>query len=494
MRAVLRASGDGGSAPALGRGTFFRRNARVAFLLVGTAGCVSSSIESDVGRVRELTRVEHLAAVADRDVDPGSAADTRKLLARPLDADAAVRVAMLDNRELRASLRELGIERGQLRQAGFLPNPTVEAELVPERDTKLELRVEYNITRALLAPMRAGAAGAVLDAARYRTAGELLALGYRVRAAFYGLQAANQRLALAQQTLDAWAASRDAAVALQAAGNINELELAKQEAAYQRQRVSVAMLELDASSARERLQRLLGAQGADASWQITPAFPALPAAPSIPAQLETKALRASLQLKETAQRLESLARRAGYTRTAGWIPDVLVDVHGLQGSDDPAATKKEREWKLGAGVQLEVPLFDRGQGNASALDAELDGLLERYYGMALAIRSTAREAASQLESAHARALQYRDTIIPAQQRVTQQTLLQYNAMQIGVFDLLQARRDELEVRLEYMDALRQYWSAAAALDALLAGGRLPSDDGREASSSGNTQRAALGGE
>lgn len=489
MRAVLRGSGDRGS-PRAARGASFRRNARVAFLLVGTAGCVSSSIERDVGRVRELTRVEHLAAVADRDVDPGSEADARKLLARPLDADAAVRVAMLDNRELRASLRELGIERGQLRQASFLPNPTVEAELVPERDTELELRVEYNITRALLAPMRAGAAGAALDAARYRTAGELLALGYRVRVAFYGLQAANQRLALAQQTLDACAASRDAAVALQAAGNINELELARQEAAYQRQRVSVAMLELDASSARERLQRLLGTQNADASWQITPAFPGLPAAPSIPAQLETKALRASLQLKETAQRLESLARRAGYTRTAGWIPDVLVDVHGLHGSDEPAATKQEREWKLGAGVQLEVPLFDRGQGNASALDAELDGLLERYYGMALAIRSTAREAASQLESAHARAKQYRDTIIPAQQRVTQQTLLQYNAMQIGVFDLLQARRDELEVRLEYMDALRQYWSAAAALDALLAGGRLPAEDGRDQ----GAQRDSTGGE
>jgi outer membrane protein TolC len=471
-----------------------RRYARVAFLLVGTAGCVSSSIESDVGRVRELTRVERLARVADRDVDPGSDADAHELLAKPLDADAAVRVALLDNRELRASLRELGIERGQLRQAGFLPNPTVEAELVPERNTELELRVEYDITRALLAPLRAGAAASALDAARYRTAGELVALGYRVRAAFYALQAANQRLVLAQQTLDAWAASRDAAVALHAAGNMDELELAKQEAAYQRQRVSVAMLELAVSSARERLQRLLGAHGAEASWQITPAFPGLPATPSVPTQLETNALRASLQLKETAQRLESLARRAGYTRTAGWIPDILVDVHGLQGSDDPAATKKEREWRLGAGVQLEVPLFDRGQGTASALDAELDGLLERYYGMALAIRSAAREAASQVESAHARALQYRDTIIPAQQRVTQQTLLQYNAMQVGVFDLLQARRDELEVRLEYMDELRQYWTAVAALDALLAGGRPPAEDARDQGADGGAQRDAMGGE
>ena len=465
-----------------------------AFALSGAAGCVSSSIDADVSRVRELTRAPHLAQVADRDVDPRSAEDARKLLAEPLDADAAVRVALLDNRELRASLRELGIERGQLIQAGLLPNPTVEAELVPERNTSIELRVEYDLTRALLTPMRANAAAPALDAARYRAASAVIDLGYRVRIAFYALQSASQRLALGQQALDAWAASRDAAAAMQAAGNIGELELAKHEVAYQRQRVAVAMIELEVSAARERLQRLLGTHGASTGWQLKTAFSAVPDAPNVPAQLETKALRASLALRESAQRLESLARRAGYTRTAGWVPELLVDVHGLQGSDEPSASTKQREWRFGGGVKLEIPLFDRDQGTATALEAELDALLERYYGMAVAIRSAAREAANKLESAHARALQYRDTIVPAQRRVTEQTLLQYNAMQVSVFDLLQARRDELDVQLAYVDTVRQYWSAAAELDALLAGRRVTSDDAREPNAPADATREPTGGE
>jgi outer membrane protein TolC len=465
-----------------------------AFALSGAAGCVSSSIDADVSRVRELTRGPHLAQVADRDVDPRSAEAARALLAAPLDADAAVRVALLDNRELRASLRELGVERGQLIQAGLLPNPTVEAELVPERNTSIELRVEYDLTRALLTPMRANAAAPALDAARYRAAGAVIDLGHRVRIAFYALQSAAQRLALAQQALDAWAASRDAAVAMHAAGNLSELELANREVAYQRQRVAVAMIELEVSGARERLQRLLGTHGASTGWQIKTAFAPVPDAPNVPAQLETKALRASLALRENAQRLESLARRAGYTRTAGWVPDLLVDVHGLQGSDEPSASSKQREWRIGGGVKLEIPLFDRDQGTATALEAELDALLERYYGMAVAIRSAAREAANELESAHARALQYRDTILPAQQRVTQQTLLQYNAMQVGVFDLLQARREELDVQLAYVDTLRQYWSAAAELDALLAGRRVMTDDVREPSAPADAPREPTGGE
>jgi hypothetical protein len=74
-----------------------------------------------------------------------------------------------------------------------------------------------------------------------------------------------------------------------------------------------------------------------------------------------------------------------------------------------------------------------------------------------------------VRSAHQRARQYQNVIVPAQNKVMEHTLLQYNAMQLGVFQLLDARRAQLEVALDYADTLREYWSAAAELDALLAG-------------------------
>jgi outer membrane protein TolC len=60
-------------------------------------------------------------------------------------------------------------------------------------------------------------------------------------------------------------------------------------------------------------------------------------------------------------------------------------------------------------------------------------------------------------------------IVPAQARVAEQLLLHYNAMQIGVFELLQARREQLDLQLAYVDTLREYWTNLAALQALLAG-------------------------
>jgi hypothetical protein len=63
-------------------------------------------------------------------------------------------------------------------------------------------------------------------------------------------------------------------------------------------------------------------------------------------------------------------------------------------------------------------------------------------------------------------------IVPAQDNLMVQTQLQYNAMQIGVFQLLEARRAQLDVALDFVETQREYWSAVAELDALLAGRRV----------------------
>jgi outer membrane protein TolC len=89
--------------------------------------------------------------------------------------------------------------------------------------------------------------------------------------------------------------------------------------------------------------------------------------------------------------------------------------------------------------------------------------------LAVEIRSAAREVHSRVTSAYARARQYQNVILPAQRRVTAQTLLQYNAMQLGIFQLLEARQAELDAELDSTDTLREYWTAVAELGALLAG-------------------------
>jgi cobalt-zinc-cadmium efflux system outer membrane protein len=430
------------------------------------SGCVSTSIRSDVARVRELSKVEALPRLPEARVDTKPTDDTRQLLDKPLDANAAVRVALLNNRPLRARLRELGVERGELIQAGLLENPSIEAELLPERDTRMELRAEYDVMSFVLMPMHKKAAQHDLDSARLDAAGDVVELGYRVRAAFYALQASEQAHRIAQRSLDALAAGRDAAEALLEAGNLPQLDASSQIAAFERARITVAQLELEVAERKEAVQRLLGLHGALTQWSIATELEPAPEESSLAEDLEARALKANLDLASTKQRLEAIAKRTGIARTEGWLPRIDVDVHSLIGNPDDSERQRVR-W--GGGVGIDVPLFDRQQGTLRAREAEFDSWLERYQGLAIDIRSAAREASARLRSAHQRARQYQNVIVPAQDRVVEHTLLQYNAMQLGVFQLLDARRAQLEVALDYANTLREYWSAAAELDALLAG-------------------------
>lgn len=462
--------------------------------LLALSGCASASVGSDVARVRTLSRAHDLPRVDNESVETTSDKDARALLGQPLTEATAVRIALLNNRDLRASMRELGISRGRLMQAGLIANPTFELELLPERESDYELRVEYDVSSLILAPLAARAASAELEGHRYDVAGEVVRLGYEVRTAHYGLAAAEQRLAYAQRTLDALTAGRDAAQALLAAGNVPPLEASRQIVAYESARIEVAKIELAVQDQREHMQRLLGLYGNDTEWRIASGFAQVPMALELPDQLESKALAASLDLKALEQRLSAAGRRTGIARATSLVPDVAVDFHALH-ADKSARThdgEKQEQWRYGGGVSVGVPLFDRSQGNRRIAEAEFDVMLERQQALAIELRSRAREARNRLQSTHARVRAYETTLVPAQRTVMEQSLLMYNAMQLGVFELLAARRAELEIELAYVDAQAAYWQARAQLDALLAGKMV---DGERASADSQVSlRGAAAGE
>ena len=312
-------------------------------------------------------------------------------------------------------------------------------------------------------PSRSRALGPVLEAARFEAASAVLDIGYRARIAFYTLQAAEQRLAIGKQAHDTLLAGLEATRAMHSAGNVPEGDLVSAQVAAERAAIAVAQLELEVMLAREQMQRLLGLELPERAWPKNDALGPVPSEPDLAEKANARALQTSFVLRAMQLRLESLERQAGVTRAAGWLPDLSVELE---------ARRDEREsddFRFGAQLAVDVPLFDRKQGSAVSLEAQRDALLERYYGTAALVRSTTREAQERVRSAHARARKYQDVILPAQARIAEQLLLHYNAMQIGIFELLQARRDQLDVQLAYVETLREYWSSLAALQALLAG-------------------------
>ncbi len=435
--------------------------------LVTTVACVSSSTHGDFQAVNTLVDQRAQLRVIERSPEQFEAPDddAARVLAQPLTIESAVRVALLNNRDLRADLRDLGVARGELVQASLLPNPDFEAQLrtpqsSPSGPARWDLGIGFDLTRAILVPLRKGVAQADLEAARYRVAGSVLDLSYRVRLAFRTLQARQQQVELAQTTLSAFTASYDAARALHEIGNLPTLDLETEQVAYEQARVAVTEAEAARDDARERLNVLLGVFGAATHWQLAERLPDAPEQPSDPDDLEAQAIKNSLELAEARSQLTAQARAVGLTQTAGWLPDLNVGVH---------ADRDNGVWAVGPSVTGTLPVFDRLQGQRLSLESEFWAMRERYVATAVGLRAAMRAARNRLLSAQTRAQHYRTVILPLRERLVAETRLHYNAMQIGVFQLLQARKDQVESAAAYIETLREYWQARAAFDQLLAG-------------------------
>lgn len=430
------------------------------------SSCVSHSTRSDYGAIQSLVRARGGLALPvpgaqeEQNVD----SEVHALASQPLTLDNAVRIALLNNRNLRAELLQLGVTRGQLVQASLFPNFEIEARALVSRDgaeSRLsEVGIGIDLTDLLLRGSKQGIAEADLEQARLRAAGATLDLGYQVRLAYYEVQAAAQQLELMQTMLKAFTAGYDAAQILYRAGNTTELDLLTEQSAYEGARIAVTEAEAELINARERLNVLMGLFGRASTWQISARMPDPAASLGELDRLESRAIESSIELAEMRAGVTAAARRASFAEGAGWLPELTLGIH---------AENDGSSWEAGPSLTGRIPLFDRQQGNAISRRAELAVSQERQVAAAVGIRAAIRATRARAFSAQERARHYRETMLPLRERIVNQTVLQHNAMQVGVFQLLQARREQLETGRMYVATLLEYWRTRAALDQLLAG-------------------------
>ncbi len=113
-----------------------------------------------------------------------------------------------------------------------------------------------------------------------------------------------------------------------------------------------------------------------------------------------------------------------------------------------------------------------GQARKAAADSEFRRRLDVYHELAVSVRAGVRAAAQRLLAARSRALFYRDEMLPLAGRIVDEMQLHYNAMQVGVFQLLSAKERQIETGQRFVEALRDYWIARDAFEQALRG-RLP---------------------
>ena len=436
------------------------------------AGCTGVSKEAAFSEVQQQVD-ESIGFTVHWNGDTDSAGEVtqtiKELLSKSLVADAAVQIALLNNRRLQATYEEIGIAYAAVVEAGSPSNPAFHGGVTfglpqamtahPAHDSYV-FEIEMDFLSVLYGSMRKSVAKSEFEAAKLRVTAAVMDLAGQTRTAFYRVQAEKQMLEMFRQVVLATQAGYEFASELREAGNIPELDLLLQRALYEGSKLALVAAEVTLAESREQLNRLMGLWGEETAWAVEARLPNIPAEPMKLDDVEKVAIENSIDLAIAREDIVSIGKQLGVAKAMSLVP--RLEVGGELEQEDGA-------WKAGPALGFEIPLFDRNQGQRAMAAAVLRQRQEEYHALAVEIRSAVRAAQRRLLTTWQTALSYQDDILPLQEKILEQVQLQYNAMQVGTPRLLLAKQQQIDAGRDYIQALYNYHVARVAFDQILSG-------------------------
>lgn len=438
-----------------------------ALSLLALTGCASFSADGGFDRVASLTRERTGIAPASPAASGAARGRSTELLQRPLTPDAAVELALLNHRGLRASFAELGIAEADLVRAGRLHNPSLRfGRLAGGGSVEIDRAVIFDVLGLLAMPTASRIERDRFEIAQLQAAAEAVSLAVEARRAFFDAVAAQQLLGYAEQVKEAADASGELALRMAAAGNFSRLEQMREQAFQSDALTQWLRARPQAVAARERLVRALGLADDLPPFTLPERLPDLPASPVDARDAEQTAMDRRLDLLMARRHAESTAASLGLTKATRFIN--VLDA-GYQNQSSSAEPRRN-----GYEIEFELPLFDFGSARTARAEATYRQSVDRAAQLALQARSEVRESYSAYLGAYALAKHYRDEVVPLRQRISDEQLLRYNGMLGSVFELLADAREQIAGVTGAVESLRDHWIAESALQTALAG-RSPVD-------------------
>ncbi len=392
-------------------------------------------------------------------------AQVRTLLKKPLTVNSAVQIALLNSRELLATFEDVGVSAADLREAGMWKNPSIDLSVrFPDRAPKVpnwEEAVAFDLLDLLMLPLRKRVAADHLAAAQLRVADEAVRLVAEVKMAMYDIQADDAMLAHRRTVAEIGNGALDLAQRQHEAGNINDLALGRQQAAYNDARLELAMAENAQREHREKLNRLLSLWGGDTAWTVAGGLPPLPENDVALRGLESLAVAQRLDLGAAQVELAGVVRALGLTKTYRYIGALSF---GVDTERDPDRTNV-----TGPRLSLELPLFNQGQARIAKSAAELRRAERKLEAIAIGIRADVRVQHDKLAALREAARFYQTEVVPTRRAITAGMLLQYNGMLVGNYELFATRAEQIEAEHKAIETLRDYWTARAELERTVGG-------------------------
>lgn len=394
------------------------------------AGCAGQPIAYDADTVAYKVQERmgnSFAPCADRTIVPQEFTDKQ-----PLTEDHAVLLALWNNAAFQEALVGLKLTRGDLIQAGLLPNPEVVYFFgVPDKPFKYA--ADLPIEAIWLRPIRLRAAAAenartcelvtqlALDLIRdtRQAYADLVLARERVRVADDAVKLRGRIATLAEARLKAGDASKqDTSIA-----QIDSL-LAKQDAI----RIGV-----EVPVAEERLKNLLGIPEMTTPLVVKPG----PVAKPQSIDVETLAREASTTRPDylaVATAVEAANERVRLARTSWFRLLGILD----------ATSGRDTGHEFGPALRMTLPIFNWNQGNVARAEAEQEQFERRLTTIHNQIISEVRQAAARFQQAETEMTTLKQVVRPEVEAAIKRSERAFEAGNTSYLIVLEATRQLID--------------------------------------------------
>jgi cobalt-zinc-cadmium efflux system outer membrane protein len=213
----------------------------------------------------------------------------------------------------------------------------------------------------------------------------------------------------------------------------------------------------------ERFKSLAAVTGTPAT-EVATLDAALDAPPDIdPAQIVDTIVKQGPTVKQAQQEV-AIAQARLKDAHREIVPDLQLKA-GEQANLEalPDAPGRKTGAQSFASVGIELPLWNRNQGNLRAAEADLDQARQEITRTQLSLRQQAEALLQNYLSAKEEAERYRTALLPRARRAYELYLNKYQNMAQAYPQVIVSQRTLFELEVHYIDSLDSIWQNAIAL-------------------------------
>jgi outer membrane protein, heavy metal efflux system len=383
--------------------------------------------------------------------------------------EQAQKTAAETNPTLRQAEAEIRAAKARQQQAGLYPNPAVgytgdEIRGGSVGGGKQGLFVQQNIVVGRKLGLDRDAYAKETTLAEIEAEEQRTRVRSAVKIAFWRLLAAQELLDARRDMANIADDTLETQRRLMNTGQADETEVLEAELEAERMRMAARMQE---NTLREEWRSLTAVLGqpempsATVAGDLEHGWPELNEEGIVEAiAKESPAVRIANAAAARAQTVLARAQRQP-------IPDLQLRAGMEYNHEILGSLPFAKGWEGIAEVSLQLPLFNRNQGNVAAARAEIDRAQQEKNRIELTLRERTASAVDQYANARLMAMEYRDQMLPLARKAYGLMVEKYGRMLASYPRVLDAQRKLYELQIEYIAALEGVWTNGIALEGYL---------------------------